>query len=763
MAARIHEVEMPDTKTYLIPPEGDPKVGQEVFRVLSIIIADKVKLGLHERWFRNYQLRRNKPWKSNSPQGVPLVSGNLLFTHQQRTVNTLTDNNPTFNVAIVGKLEEGQGELLMDLQRCTEHWWNDQEQQDVLETSCHNGEEYGPAIEKVKFNPDLEYGIGEVETIPIDPFHFGWYPVKMANARDLQNREAVVHFYPESVRKLKAKYPNKADKIKPDKEILKQLYEDDRREIGGGDARGSGGSTFVSIASAVKELINFLSGSGNEQDEDDTLLCEMWLRDRSTASKEEKGKNGDTIKTSQPKYTGEIRYILACSGDVVLEDRDNPNINPNLSQEEAQQTYLYDKVPFCIVNSIKDTSSAWGFSDYEQLEWLLMEMNKSLSQFTLEKDRAARKKLILPKDSGVQRHEMTNYVGIIEPSSTQAATGIRWLETPPSSVDYDKAIALFKDLFFLISGTFELDQAQVKGREVIAYKAIAALLERSATMMRGKIRAYSRLIRERGRMYVSMVQNFYTEERWISYQENGVTQSKPINGANLRLPAKLTVVSGSTMPISRVQQREEAVTLYEKGAIDQQELLDKLDWGNRAEVIKRVQAGMFGPVIEKLAQTGLPAPFIEYFKSIAGADPKQLQKALKTGEFPTFPQFFQQILAEMQGQAPAEGDQGQAAEFAERQAKVKQSLAAAEKLIAERDLIIEKTATERIMQQVKAAGVQFDEESLKMQRAKIVADIEDAIRSHDREGFKAGLDFISAQNNKPGYNERGIRSNNQEV
>jgi hypothetical protein len=80
--------------------------------------------------------------------------------------------------------------------------------------------------------------------------------------------------------------------------------------------------------------------------------------------------------------------------------------------------------------------------------------------------------------------------------------------------------------------------------------------------------------------------NFYTEERWITYtDEKGQEASKPVIGINLVMPAKLTVVTGSTMPISRVQQREEALTLFSQQAIDQQELLEKLDWSNRSEVI----------------------------------------------------------------------------------------------------------------------------------------------------------------------------------
>jgi len=746
----------------VLPPEGDPKVGQEVLRIVALIVQDKLKMGLHDRWWRNYQLRRNQHWKGASPQGVPLVTANVIFTHVQRTVNTLTDNNPTFNVAIVGKLEEGQKDLLMDLQRCTEHWWTDQEQQDILETSCLNGEQYGPAIEKLKWNSELEYGIGEAETVPIDPFNFGWYPVKMANARDLQGREVIVHYYAESVNYLKRQYPKLADKIKPEKELLKEFMEDERREISAGDKKmgeGGGSGTLISIASAVKELVSYIAGKGDDTEEY-TLVCEAWVKDRTPANRTVERKNGEKEPVTEPKYTGEIRYVLACSGGLVLEDKDNPNVNAKLPREEARNTYLFDKRPFSMVASIKDTSNAWGFSDLEQIEWLCMELNKSLSQFVLEKDRSARKKIVNPKDSGVENHEFTNVAGIIRPATTMSAQGVRWLEPPASSVDYDKGIAIFKDLIFLISGTFELDQAQVKGREVIAYKAIAALLERASTMMRGKIRAYSRLIRERGRMYISMVQNFYTDERWITYQENGITKSKAINGSDLLIPARLTVVSGSTMPISRVAQREEAITLATSGFIDQEELLEKLDWGNRAEVLKRMQAGPIGQMLELLAQAGMPPAFLQYIQQIAQADPKKLMKAIESGEFPSFQEFAQKVAAETQGQP--EQDPAQDAEFQERQAKVKKAMAEAEKALAERDLIIEKTVTERVEQQVKMAGVGFDEEKMEMERAKIVQAIENDAHSRHSEGVKMGLDLVSAQNNKPGYNERGLKSNNQE-
>ena len=178
----------------LLPPKGREGVGKAVFQILSEVVQDKVDQGLHERWIRNYELFRNKHWRRKSQTNVPLASANLIYTHLQRTVNTLTDNNPTFNVARIGNQSSSvppppgaglqapqpggmvppampaapsnQGEQQIpqeyfeDIQHCADHWWIDQEQQDILEASVRNGETYGICIEKVIFNPDLEYGMG---------------------------------------------------------------------------------------------------------------------------------------------------------------------------------------------------------------------------------------------------------------------------------------------------------------------------------------------------------------------------------------------------------------------------------------------------------------------------------------------------------------------------------------------------------------------------------------------------------------------------
>ena len=200
----------------LFPPEGDRRVGYKVFTVLDEILQDKNDLGLPGKWNRHYELGKNKHWKVASKK-ASLVSANLLYTHRQRTVNMLTDNNPTFNVARIGDYED---EIFQTLLRTADFWWRDQEQQHILETSIIQGETKGCVVEKSLFNPDLEYGLGEAETETVDPFHFGFYPVK---AKSNQKAEANLHFWPISVREAKRKWPKFKDDITGDVEFLKDL------------------------------------------------------------------------------------------------------------------------------------------------------------------------------------------------------------------------------------------------------------------------------------------------------------------------------------------------------------------------------------------------------------------------------------------------------------------------------------------------------------------------------------------------------------
>jgi hypothetical protein len=738
----------------LIPPEGDKDVGKKIFMLLEAIIKDKEALGLtgpEGRWIRNHELVHGRHWRNTPRKKVPLVTVNLIKDHIVRTVNELTDNNPTFNVVRYGEPpEQGQENNFELIQRVVESWWGDTEQQDDLETSTHNNELYGITIEMMSFDDEAEYHLGEALPVIVDPFCFGFWPLTLKSPKELQKADALFFYYPMSVREARRKWPHMADQIRPDTEQYEDAIGATRREVTA-NALATGASTglFQRVGTKVLELLH-IGGVSIDEGEDQVLVVMCWCKDYTTVRNEK----GEIV----PKYKGYLRRILTCNdGKVILSDESNPNINPELPDEIAQRTYLYDKFPFYAVNSVKNTSNAWGEGDIEQLEQLNIELDKAISQDVLEKDRAVRRKTINPKTSGVDNVEFNNVQGIIRPVNAEQGAGIRHLDTPKNPVDIKASIELFKELFFRAAGTFDIDNVQTNAKGVLAYKAIAALLERAATMKRGKIRAISRLVRERGRMYVSMVQNFYVEDRFVSFQDkSGHDTVKQFRGSDLVIPAKLSVVSGSTMPVSQVQRREEAIELARGGWIDQEDLLDKLNWPSKNDIIDRRNKGIFGKLFEKLAAIGVPPEFLDMFGKIGQLDDKKFEQELKKGTLPNFEQILMNIADAVNA---GEGQQQENPEAEKANAELAKLTAEAQKITAETQLVIEKIVTERVDQEVRMAGIRYDEEELKIRRAELIREIATAQNSEDGRGS----DKTQASKQKAGYQERGMKSNNREA
>jgi hypothetical protein len=276
-------------------------------------------------------------------------------------------------------------------------------------------------------------------------------------------------------------------------------------------------------------------------------------------------------------------------------------------------------------------------------------------------------------------------------------------------------------------------------------------------MMRSKIRNYTKMIRIRGRMFVSCAQNWYTEERFISYEVDGEDMVEAVTGQSLVIPAKLNVVSGSTMPVSKVQEREEALELFNKGAIDAEELLKKLDWPDWKQVIMRMKMGPIGEFINRLTMMGLPPEAAQALTEIAQTDEKEFMKALEAGEIPPI----QALVGTMQIPAPEEPmpTPVEQAEIRDKESKV-------QKTLVEIELIRQQIVTEQVEQQVKIAGIQLDKDKLAIERAKTVKEIEtaEAMAKADAQIPDSKGPTKSANKTSQGpYREKGMKSNNKEV
>ncbi len=156
-------------------------------------------------------------------------------------------------------------------------------------------------------------------------------------------------------------------------------------------------------------------------------------------------------------------------------------------------------------------------------------------------------KIINPRDSGVANAAFNNRLGIINPASMAAPRASATWNSPTTPRTSRLCSASTRSF----SSRSPVPRAGAgRGQRPAGHRPQGHRLASGAGRdhERGKVRNYSRLIRERGRMFLSHVQNWYGEERFYTFASDGGTVVAPVRGAALRVPARLSVVSGSTIP-----------------------------------------------------------------------------------------------------------------------------------------------------------------------------------------------------------------------
>jgi hypothetical protein len=174
--------------TCIIPEAGHENVGHYCFTILGQVVSDKDKKKLPAKWLRNYELYRAKHWKSQGKTKLSTV--NLIWNYITRTVSLLTDQNPTFD--IMAAEQDKKDKIASKIHNVARYWWNETEQQEILSDSVTMSEINGCVVEKTVFNPTLNNGIGEVETITVDPHNFGFWPL---DEKRQEKAEANLHYY----------------------------------------------------------------------------------------------------------------------------------------------------------------------------------------------------------------------------------------------------------------------------------------------------------------------------------------------------------------------------------------------------------------------------------------------------------------------------------------------------------------------------------------------------------------------------------------
>jgi len=583
-----------------LPPEGHPDVGRFFWdNCFMVSEAEKDRLNLKDRWRENHRIWRGGAVQ-RSLRNKNAVTANLIFSNVQRTVANLTAKNPAAEVVSLDgsyQVDQSTGEPIVDEngepipddsdKKVTvrmKDWWNTTEQINILVDSALDMEIYGITIEKGVLDPTNN----ECSVVALDPYSYVIAPGNWLTPNDSPYVGMATAIRPDAV---EAMFGLEEGSINADEvySILGEEREENRPAAG-----KIGNITTTMYGSKTMHPRGNVQGG-----EDRALVVELFVRDNSKIEVVDEAGN----KTSQKKYPGGIRMVtLANSGDLVCMDAANPNVNPELTREEQANTYLYDHFPYSTAVSYRDTTSPWGFSAAEQVGDLAEKISELLSRMYRYLARVMLPPLVLPLDTGLTEDDVNNNPGLIlTPQTGSSGAGIRYVDVPSLPADTTRLFDMLLGIFDRVYQIEDADRGDTPNR-IVAASAIVALQERNQVLMRHKIRMVDYLIRQRGRMAISFFQNFGVTTDSIKVDD----AVKGIRGLDLiGRKFQYVVESGSTITQTSLQVQEQAVDLFEKGAIDSQALLETMNFPNWRAIVERMAES--GDQLDQAAQIFIQA------------------------------------------------------------------------------------------------------------------------------------------------------------
>lgn len=614
------------------PPEGASGVGPWCWQFYETCRRHRDKQGLPQLWVHFHELFRGRIFKHRS-QWSKIVA-NLFFKNINSLKNNITDNKPRADISSTG--ETGQ-EIAAAWQKRYDTWWDSRRQQDNLSASVFRSELMGYQCDQMIYNPDLEGGTGEIETKRWDTFSVCFYPGHI----DVQTQPGMVVFKALEIGEIIDLWPEAEGQVKPDAEYSELLAE------GRQWVRGNRNNDLRPMGYAASYVVP--EGDGQQTPGDSrygiqrALVIWVWVKDFTMIWVDPR--TGEQVKSQKPietgqmvpvvdpetgqpvvnpdtgeifvqpeiiqpeqwsKYPGFIRCVaITNKGNLVLSDDLNPSINPNLPRQVACNCYLWDKFPFIKRLSISDDMSEFGLSIVEQIESLVIEICKKLTQYGAHLGGLCRNPLILPKGCGVDRNQVNNLINRVWEPVAGLAAQIKYLDVPPAPTDIITFLELCIRLVDMITGITDVSEGR-KPQGIEAARAIAALQEKAQTVFRDKIRHNDTYLEEQGRMFISLGQNWYTETQLLEYEgKSGQMEQVNFRGVDFQGELSFHIEAGSTLPHNRAVRQGQVIELAKARNLPNRILLEELGFADAKKLAQEMDAGPLQAALQKLKQSGL--------------------------------------------------------------------------------------------------------------------------------------------------------------
>lgn len=554
----------------------------------------------HWPMWREYY--KGKTFKNRVALGKADAGFNICRSTIHSTIPILTDARPGFGVL---PKDPTDYQFAENLSRVVEAVWEAREADHTLVEVLMDSQILSAGVIKVPWNVDLEDGLGDVDYQVVDPDDI--FVPKQAVDFD-KNCPWAIHRSRKKVGTLRKLFPQMRDAIHAD---TTRSTTDQKNKVFEGDVQLV---SPVDTKSRIPAPFTPMPG-----DEELVEVLECWVDAEALEEYEEMFEPGQEQPTGyKKKYPNGKLITVIPQTRVLLQCVENP--------------YKDRKKPFVRFVDAIMPRQFWGEGEIEPLVKIQQMVDKVMATIMDYMNMTGNPIWFNPTTSGVDAAQITNTIGqIISFTPDQNGGGQPKRDIPPPLPAYYfeflQNLLRFADS---ISGIQEVTQGR-KPVGVTAAQAIDTLQEAAQTRIRLKERNMNGSLTQLGRMTVSRILQFYTTPRVIkitgnsewpefmqfhvqdvldaqsqqptgqtqfvaqkftmkpgmtSYSPGPIQQSEPSKGL-----FDIKIQSGTAMPTHKAEQGNLAIKLYElqPPCIDQQALLETLDFPNYQQVMQRMQ------------------------------------------------------------------------------------------------------------------------------------------------------------------------------
>ena len=575
---------------YYAPNPDEKKDIDLLFKCLGEGKQFRSKYDKHwDKWERYYD---GDQWEVKRSEGKSMPVVNVIRQAIQSMVPILTDAQPGFDINAKAPQDYDFADILSDI---IHYWWTYRGMNLTLVDTITQSMFYHVGIQKVIWDEELENGLGDVRVDDIDPRDV-WVPKDAIDFN--KNCRWVIHRMCKPLGELRRLFPEKADVIKATGEE-KSKSEKQTNSYDG---------QIMVVSPIDKKEKNIPQQPGYGYDDSRVVeFFEMWIMDTTLEQVEQENKDTHVPETVMKKRYPHGKIISVTSDRVLLQSAESPRKD--------------GKFPFVRFVDMPRPNKFYGDGEIGQLYEPQKMLNKTVAVIFDCLNMLGNPVLICDTNSGVDADLLTNTVGqvIIKNPNTE----VRRDQAPPIPEYIFQFYGEMQKMIDQISGLHDVTQGR-KPIGITAAKAISTLQEAAQTRIRLKERNLQVSLTQLGYLVVNTMMQYYVQPRiakvsqkqqqWPDFLEFYFKQPDADNysvtkraytfdEANRKyimqqdwtesIPTKgifdIEVQSGTALPFQKDQRSNLALDLFDKKAIDQESLLDTLQWKDKDKIMTRMK------------------------------------------------------------------------------------------------------------------------------------------------------------------------------